>query len=39
MFVDPKFNFLEEKVVIKNLNKNGARDHVPEVERQIQFIK
>ena len=39
MFVEPEFNSLEEKVVITNLNTTGARDHVPEVERQIKVIK
>ena len=39
MFVDPEFQFLEGKVVSTTLNTTGARDHVPEVERQIQFIK
>ena len=33
MFVDPEFHFLEEVVVITALNKTGARDYVPEVER------
>ena len=39
MFVDPEFKSLEEKVVSTTLNTTGARDHVPEVERQIQVIK
>ena len=39
MFVDPEFKSLEENVVSSTLNKTGARDHVPEVERQIQVIK
>ena len=39
MFVDPEFKSLEEKVVSTTLNQNGACDHVPEVERQIQVIK
>ena len=39
MFVDPKFQSLEKKVVGITLNTTGARDHVPEVERHIQFIK
>ena len=39
MFVDPEFKSLEEKVVSTTLNPTGARDHVPEVERQIQVIK
>ena len=38
MFVDPKFQFLEEKLVSTTLNTTGARDHVPEVEKQIQVI-
>ena len=37
--VDPAFKSLEEKVVSTNLNKTGARDHVPEVDRQTQFIE
>ena len=39
MFVDPEFQFLEGNVVITTANKTGAREHVPEVERQIQVIK
>ena len=39
MFVDPEFKSLEEKVVRTTLNTTGARDHVPEVGRQIQVIK
>ena len=39
MFVDPEFNSLEEKLVRTTMNTTGARDHVTEVERQIQVIK
>ena len=39
MFVDPEFKSLEEKVFSTTMNKTGACDHVPEVERQIQVIK
>ena len=39
MFADPEFQFLEDKVAITRLNTSGARDHVPEVERQIKIIK
>ena len=39
MFIDPKFQFLEEKVVSTTLNTIGERDHFPEVEIQIQVIK
>ena len=39
MFVDPKLQFLEEKLVSTALNNTGARDHVLEVESQIQVIK
>ena len=39
MFVDPEFQYLEEKLVSTTLNITGARDHAPEVERQIQVIK
>ena len=39
MFVDPEFQFLEESIVSTDLNTTGARDHVPEVERQIQVIR
>ena len=39
MFVDPEFKSLEEKAVSSTLNTTGARDHVLEVERQIQVIK
>ena len=39
MFVDPKFQFLEENIFSTTLNKTRARDHVPEVERHIQVIK
>ena len=39
MLIDPEFHFLEEKVAITTLNKTGAHDHVPKVERQIQVIK
>ena len=39
MFLDPEFKSLEEKVVSNTQNTTGARDHVPEVERQIQVIK
>ena len=38
MFIDPEFKSLEENVVSTTLNTTGARDHVPEVERQIQVI-
>ena len=38
MFVNPDFQSLEEKVVSTTLNKTGACDHVPEVDRQIQVI-
>ena len=33
MLVDPEFHSFEEEVVSTNLNKTGAREHVPEVER------
>ena len=33
MFIDPEFQFLEEKVVSTTFNTTGARDHVPEVKR------
>ena len=39
MCVHPEFKSLEEKVVSTTLNTTGARNHVPEVERQIQVIK
>ena len=39
MFVDLEFNSLKEKVVSTTLNTTGARDHIQEVERQIQVIK
>ena len=39
MFVDPEFKSIEEKLVRTTLNTTGTRDHVPEVERQIQVIK
>ena len=39
IFVDPEFKSLEEKVVSTTLNTTGARDQVPEVERQKQVIK
>ena len=39
MFIDPEFQSLEEKVASTTPNTPGARDHVPEVERQIQVIK
>ena len=39
MFVDPKFQSLEEKVVSITLNTTGACDHVPEVEIHTQVIK
>ena len=39
MFVDPEFKSLDEKVVNTTLNTTGSRDHVTEVERQIQVIK
>ena len=39
MFLDTKFQFLEDKVVSTTPNKNGAHDHVPEVERHIKLIK
>ena len=39
MFVEPEFQSLEEKLVSTILSTNGARDHVPEVERKIQVIK
>ena len=39
MFVDPELRSLEKKVVRTNLNATEARDHVPELERQIQVIK
>ena len=34
MFVDPEFHSLEEKVFSTILNTTGAREQVPEVERQ-----
>ena len=37
--MDPELQFLEENVVSTPLNKTGAHDHIPEVERQIQVIK
>ena len=33
MFVDPEFQFLEEKLSSPTLNTTGARYHVPEVKR------
>ena len=39
MFIDPKFQFLEKKLVSTTINTTGARDHVPEVKRQIKFTK
>ena len=33
------FQFLEKNLVSTALNTTGSRDHVPEVERQIQVIK
>ena len=39
MFVDQEFKSLEEKVFSTTLNTTGARDNVPEVERQKQVIK
>ena len=39
MFIDPEFQFLEEKLVSTNLNTTGARDHILEVERQIKVVK
>ena len=33
IFVDPNFQFLEDKVVSKSLNTTGVCDNVPEVER------
>ena len=35
MFVEPEFKSLDEKVVSTTMNTTGARDHFPEVERQI----
>ena len=39
MFVDLDFKSLEEKIFSTNLNTTGARDHVPEIERQIHASK
>ena len=39
MFINPELQFLEEKVVKTTLNTTGAREHVPEVDIQIQVIK
>ena len=39
MFIDPEFKSLDEKVFSTTLNTTGARDNVPEVERQKQVIK
>ena len=39
MFIHPKFQFLEGKLVSTALNTNGAHYHVPEVESQIHVIK
>ena len=38
MLVDPEFNSLKEKLVSTTLNTTGLRDHIPEVEIQIQVI-
>ena len=39
MFVDPEFQSLEKKLFSTTFNTTGARDHISEVERQIQVIK
>ena len=39
MFVDPEFQFLEDKIVSTSINTVGARNHVTEVEGQINVIK
>ena len=39
MFVDPEFQFLEDKIVSTSINTVGARNHVTEIEGQINVIK
>ena len=38
MFVDPEFQFLDEKLVSNTLNTTAAHDHVLKLERHIQVI-
>ena len=37
--MDPEFNYLDRLIVGTDLNLTAARDHVPEIESQIQVIK
>ena len=39
MYMDPDFNFLDRSIVGTYLNKTSTRDHVPDIERQIQVVK
>ena len=38
MYMDPEFNCLDKLIVGTDLNTTSARDHVPEIERQIQVV-
>ena len=39
MYMDPEFNVLDRIITGTDINTAAARDHVPEVEHQIQVIK
>ena len=39
MYMDPEFNCVDKSIVGTDLNTTAARDHVPEIERQIQVVK
>ena len=39
MYMDPEFNCLDKLIVGTDLNTTATRDHVPEIERQIQVVK
>ena len=39
MHMDPEFNCLDKSIVATELNTTAARDHVTEIESQIQVAK
>ena len=39
MYMDPDLNCLDKLIVGMDINTTAARDHVPEIERQIQVAK
>ena len=39
MYMDPEYNCLDQLIVGMDLNTTAARDHVPDIEQQIQVVK